>query len=85
MQQAAVNLALGQAAGEILAVSGPPGTGKTTLLRDVVAGLVPERASVMAGLDDPEQAFAPSGHKLKVGNGWLQMYRLNNEPKGSRC
>jgi hypothetical protein len=82
MQQAAVNLALGQPAGEILAVNGPPGTGKTTLLRDVVAGLVTERASVMAGLDDPERAFAPSGHKLKVRNGWLQMYRLSNELKG---
>jgi len=69
MQQAAVNLAVDQGAGEILAVNGPPGTGKTTLLRDVVAALVTKRASAMAALDDPEKAFSSSGHKLKAGDG----------------
>ncbi|MEN3748696.1 AAA domain-containing protein [Sphingomonas sp. HF-S3] len=82
MQQAAVNLAVEQSDGEILAVNGPPGTGKTTLLRDVVAALVTQRASAMAALDDPEKAFSPSGHKLKAGNGWLQLYGLDKALKG---
>lgn len=82
MQQAAVNLAAATAAGEILAVNGPPGTGKTTLLRDVVAGLVTERASVMAGFADPEQAFTASGETLKAGAAWIHLYRLDPRLKG---
>lgn len=82
MQQAAVNLAVAQGPGEMLAVNGPPGTGKTTLLRDVVAALVTERASVMAAMDDPEEAFSASGHKLQAGSGWLHLYRLDERLKG---
>ena len=78
LQQAAVNLALGESSdGGILAVNGPPGTGKTTLLRDVVAGLVTERARAMAGFDDPGEAFRHSGEKLKAGNAWLHLYALD--------
>lgn len=40
----------------IFAVNGPPGTGKTTLLRDVVAAVVTERAACLARIG--EQAFA---------------------------
>lgn len=82
MQQAAVNLAIGQGPGEVLAVNGPPGTGKTTLLRDVIAAIVTRRASVMAAMDDPEQAFSSSGHRLKAGNGWLHLYRIDQRLKG---
>lgn len=82
MQQAAVNLAAATAAGEILAVNGPPGTGKTTLLRDVVAALVTARASVMAGFADPEQAFTASGETLKAGAAWIHLYRLDPHLKG---
>lgn len=82
MQQAAVNLATAQKPGEILAVNGPPGTGKTTLLRDVVAALVTARAGVMAGFDDPEKAFTPSGAKLNLGGAWIHLYRLDPRLKG---
>lgn len=41
----------------VTAVNGPPGTGKTTLLRDVYAEVVAERASVMSEYDDPRKAF----------------------------
>ena len=82
MQQAAVNLATAQRPGEILAVNGPPGTGKTTLLRDVVAALVTERARVMAGFDDPEKAFTASGAKLNLGGAWIHLYRLDPRLKG---
>jgi len=82
MQQAAVNLATTQKPGEILAVNGPPGTGKTTLLRDVVAALVTARASAMANFDDPEKAFTVSGAKLNLGGGWLHLYRVDPRIKG---
>ena len=61
--------------GGILAVNGPPGTGKTTLLRDIVAALVVERASVMAGFDDPAGAFLHTGQRLRAANSWIHLYK----------
>lgn len=83
LQQAAVNLAFNEAkTGKLLGVNGPPGTGKTTLLRDLVAGVVTERAEMMAKFRDPEEAFEHSGEKLKVGDGWIHLYRLNQSLRG---
>ena len=83
LQQAAVNLAMRDLKTDgILAVNGPPGTGKTTLLRDVVASVVSARAEVMAGYDDPAEAFSNSGQRLGVGNGWLHLYQLDARLKG---
>ncbi len=48
MQQTAVNLAIGQPGSAMLSVNGPPGTGKTTLLRDIFAELIAEQAHEMA-------------------------------------
>lgn len=82
MQQAAVNLAIAQNSGEILAVNGPPGTGKTTLLRDAVAALVTQRASALTAFDDPETAFSHTGQKLNLGGAWIHLYRLDPRIKG---
>ena len=58
-QQFAVNAIIHQLADRsgLFAVNGPPGTGKTTLLRDLVAAIVVARATEMAKLKRPSQAF----------------------------
>jgi AAA domain len=83
LQQAAVNLAFQELReGGILGINGPPGTGKTTLLRDLVAAVVTERAEVMAGFDDPSSALIDSGQTIKVGKGGLHLYRLDPRLRG---
>lgn len=73
LQQAAVNAAVHDPAGlGLLSVNGPPGTGKTTLLRDVVAAIILERADALLGFKDPASAFSPvelvaeGGHQRAV-------------------
>ncbi|MCP4738656.1 MAG: ATP-binding domain-containing protein [Bosea sp.] len=76
LQQAVVNLAVSNdPETSILPVNGPPGTGKTTLLRDLVAALVVNRAEAMCGFDDPEKAFVHTGEKRRAGTGYNHIYR----------
>ncbi len=83
LQQCAVNIALSDLKnGGILAVNGPPGTGKTTLLRDIVAAIITERAKVLANYADPEDAFTHSGHQLKRGGAFLHMYAVDRKLRG---
>ncbi len=66
LQQFAINMAIGDEEkrdkGNILiGVNGPPGTGKTTLAKDLLAGLVVLRAIEMCKFDDPQNAFKSMG------------------------
>jgi hypothetical protein len=59
LQQAAVNAVMRDLShGGIAAVNGPPGTGKTTLLRDVVAHVLVSRAEKLANLDNPRVSLS---------------------------
>lgn len=85
LQQAAINLARSELAGGegLIAVNGPPGTGKTTLLRDLVAACVLDRATAMAAFDDPAAAFTPSGQRVYAGEkASFQLYTLHPSLKG---
>jgi hypothetical protein len=59
MQQFAINSLFERLEpGGVFSVNGPPGTGKTTLLRDVFAELITRRARALAGLSRAREAFA---------------------------
>ena len=56
-QQMAVNEIMQEDAC-LVAVNGPPGTGKSTLLRDVVAAVITRRAQAMCRFANPSDAFS---------------------------
>ncbi|MBT2786406.1 MULTISPECIES: ATP-binding protein [unclassified Halomonas] len=75
-QQLAVNQALhslGGGGSGLMAVNGPPGTGKTTLLKDIVAGIIIERAQILARFSSPSDAFGKSRPAWQSGE-WRQFF-----------
>lgn len=78
MQQVAVNLAVGRGgstrkypANDVMSVNGPPGTGKTTLLKDIVAANVVEKARLLCEYDKPDDAF----EEVELSKRYLQFAR----------
>lgn len=69
MQQVSVNLALSDlCTNNVFSVNGPPGTGKTTLLRDIIAAKEVERAIKLLDLKTPDEAFQGSIGELIHNN-----------------
>ena len=83
-QQFAVNKVLTELADRrgIMGVNGPPGTGKTTMLRDILAGNVVERACKLAELDDPNDAFLPTEYAMEAGGYPHNFYPLRPDLTG---
>ncbi|HVR08855.1 MAG TPA: ATP-binding protein, partial [Thermoanaerobaculia bacterium] len=83
-QQLAVNLAFSELAdgAGILGVNGPPGTGKTTLLRDLVAAVVVRRADVLARLRAPEEAFGEVAGRWRSGSYFRTLRALHPDLAG---
>ncbi len=74
-QQVAINAMWnGMKASGCFAVNGPPGTGKTTLLRDVVSAIVVERAKVLA---DRGARLLGEKRLLDVGGKSIPYYPLD--------
>ncbi len=79
-QQLAVNTILANLAGDqgLLGINGPPGTGKTTLLRDLIAAIVTSRADELAKLRRASDGFASNGREEANDGGKQQLiYKLN--------
>ena len=56
MQQISINLAISDEQ-SIFSVNGPPGTGKTTLLKEIIVSNIVERAIALSALGNPDDAF----------------------------
>jgi hypothetical protein len=82
-QQFAVNIIGDELLGTtgLFSVNGPPGTGKTTMLRDVVALLVVERAKALAALESPTTGFARKSQPIR-GDRPGTMYPVHEQLHG---
>lgn len=85
MQQFAINKVINELSenkqGNLFSVNGPPGTGKTTLLRDVIAAILVKRAKAMIKFDEPAKAF----RILKEGKKSGKFIPFIYQPDASIC
>lgn len=89
MQQVAVNMVAGRdisglsiatnvPVSDVMSVNGPPGTGKTTLLKDIIAANIVEKARLLAEYDKPDDAFSNIEGVDKYVEQAKRAYRLKN-------
>lgn len=83
-QQFAVNRAMHELSdrGGILAVNGAPGTGKSAVVREILAGNVVERARRLSRLRDPRDAFTGLIHTWEDGAQRREVPQLKPELTG---
>ena len=57
----------------VFSVNGPPGTGKTTLLRDVIASILVKRAKALVQYEEPVDAFSEIG-QVSIHDKYVSIY-----------
>ncbi|MGM3193145.1 AAA domain-containing protein [Dickeya dadantii subsp. dieffenbachiae] len=79
MQQFVINTAVKELAdGGLLSVNGPPGTGKTTLLRDLVAHNVVERAKALSRFKKVDDTLDSDGFIVEALTGFEMVVASSN-------
>lgn len=78
MQQIGINLAI---SGEhsIFSINGPPGTGKTTLLKEIVASNIIQRAILLSEYDAPDKAFRKKSFTNPINEYNKTYYRMDSK------
>ena len=66
----------------LFSVNGPPGTGKTTLLRDIFAENIVRRATALANYLDVKSTFKSDKIKIEFGRNTLELAVLQDDLTG---
>lgn len=79
MQQFSINTAIKELShGGLLSVNGPPGTGKTTLLRDLVAHNLVERANILSSFSNVAETIDKDGFPVEALGGFEMVVASSN-------
>lgn len=77
MQQVSINLFThGNLPTDIFSVNGPPGSGKSTLIKEIIASLLVERAIKMCDYEQPDDAFTKENITNSNNRYYQYFYKL---------